>query len=85
MYSQKNQGIHYNFVIPFSDSDPVEINIEAEEADASDTESPGGDNKVGRDWEEDIDDFERLSRNTTINLTGSFFSLQPLLLERCLR
>ena len=66
MYSQKNQGISYNFVIPFSDSDPVEINIEAEEADASDTESPDGDNKVGRDWEEDIDDSERLSRNTTI-------------------
>ena len=66
MYSQKNQGISYNFVIPFSDSDPVEINIEAEEADASDTESPDGDNKVGRDREEDIDDFERLSRNTTI-------------------
>ena len=66
MYSQKNQGISYNFVIPFSDSDPVEINIEAEEADVSDTESPDGDNKVGRDWEEDIDDLERLSRNTTI-------------------
>ena len=66
MYSQKNQGISYNFVIPFSDSDPVEINIEAEEADASDTESPDGDNKVGRDWEEDIDDLERLSRNTKI-------------------
>ena len=66
MYSQKNQGISYNFVIPFSDSDPVEINIEAEEADVSDTESPDGDNKVGRDWEEDIDDRERLSRNTTI-------------------
>ena len=49
MYSQKNQGISYNFVIPFSDSDPVEINIEAEEADASDTESPDGDNKVGRE------------------------------------
>jgi hypothetical protein len=61
MYSQKNQGISYNFVIPFSDSDPVEINIEAEEADVTDT-----DNKVGRDWEEDIDDLERLSRNTTI-------------------
>ena len=66
MYSQKNQGISYNFVIPFFDSDPVEINIEAEEADVSDTESPDGDNKVGRDWEEDIDDLERLSRNTTI-------------------
>ena len=66
IYSQKNQGISYNFVIPFSDSDPVEINIEAEEADVSDTESPDGDNKVGRDWEEDIDDRERLSRNTTI-------------------
>ena len=66
MYSQKNQGISYNFVIPFSDSDPVEINIEAEEADVSETESPDGDNKVGRDWEEDIDDRERLSRNTTI-------------------
>ena len=66
MYSQKNKVISYNFVIPFFDSDPVEINIEAEEADASDTESPDGDNKVGRDWEEDIDDFERLSRNTTI-------------------
>ena len=63
MYSQKNQGISYNFVIPFSDSDPVEINIEAEEADASDTESPDGDNKVGRDWEEDVDDLERLSKN----------------------
>ena len=66
MYSQKNQGISYTFVIPFSDSDPVEINIEAEEVDVSDTESPDGDNKVGRDWEEDIDDRERLSRNTTI-------------------
>ena len=66
MYSQKNKGISYNFVIPFFDSDPVEINIEAEEADVSDTESPDGDNKVGRDWEEDIDDLERLSRNTKI-------------------
>ena len=66
MYSQKNQGISYNFVMPFSDSDPVEINIEAEEADVSDKELPDGDNKVGRDWEEDIDDRERLSRNTTI-------------------
>ena len=66
MYSQKNQGISYNFVIPFSDSDPVEINIEAEEADASDTEAPDGENNVGRDWDEDIDDSERLSRNTTI-------------------
>ena len=48
MYSQKNQGISYNFVIPFSDSDPVEINIEAEEADVNDSESPDGD--IKQNW-----------------------------------
>ena len=33
--TSKSRGVSYNFVIPFSDSDPVEINIESEGSDSS--------------------------------------------------
>ncbi len=35
MQASKSRGVSYNFVIPFSDSDPVEINIESEGSDSS--------------------------------------------------
>ena len=35
MQTSKSRGVSYNFVIPFSDSDPVEINIESEGSDSS--------------------------------------------------
>ncbi len=33
--ASRSRGVSYNFVIPFSDSDPVEINIESEGSDSS--------------------------------------------------
>ena len=35
MQASKSRGVSYNFVIPFFDSDPVEINIESEGSDSS--------------------------------------------------